>query len=61
MKPLAEPAIAAVERGDIQIVPENRRQEYFQLDEEHPGLDAVAAALVGTPDFPLGIARTASK
>jgi valyl-tRNA synthetase len=29
MKPLAEPAIAAVERGDIQIVPENRRQEYF--------------------------------
>jgi valyl-tRNA synthetase len=30
MKPLAEPAIAAVERGDIQIVPENRRQEYFK-------------------------------
>jgi valyl-tRNA synthetase len=29
MKPLAEPAIAAVEHGDIQIVPENRRQEYF--------------------------------
>jgi valyl-tRNA synthetase len=29
MKPLAEPAIAAVERGDIQIVPENRRTEYF--------------------------------
>src|SRR6266478_2973417 len=29
MKPLAEPAIAAVERGDIHIVPENRRQEYF--------------------------------
>jgi valyl-tRNA synthetase len=29
MKPLAEPAIAAVERGDIQIVPENRRQEFF--------------------------------
>jgi valyl-tRNA synthetase len=29
MKPLAEQAIAAVERGDIQIVPENRRQEYF--------------------------------
>src|SRR5882724_6654613 len=29
MKPLAEPAIAAVGRGDIQIVPENRRQEYF--------------------------------
>jgi valyl-tRNA synthetase len=29
MKPLAEPAIAAVERGDILIVPENRRQEYF--------------------------------
>jgi valyl-tRNA synthetase len=29
MKPLAEPAIAAVERGVILIVPENRRQEYF--------------------------------
>src|SRR5580704_3183751 len=29
MKPLAEPAIAAVERGDIQIVPDNRREEYF--------------------------------
>jgi valyl-tRNA synthetase len=30
MKPLAEPAIAAVERGDITIVPENRRTEYFE-------------------------------
>src|SRR5690242_11292989 len=29
MKPLAEPAIAAVERREIQMVPENRRQEYF--------------------------------
>src|SRR5271169_1770039 len=29
MKPLAEPAIAAVERGDIQIIPENRKEEYF--------------------------------
>src|SRR5260370_4140909 len=29
MKPLAEPAIAAVERGEIQIVPDNRRDEYF--------------------------------
>jgi valyl-tRNA synthetase len=29
MKPLAERAIAAVERGEIQIIPENRRQEYF--------------------------------
>jgi len=29
MKPLAEPAILAVERGDILITPENRRQEYF--------------------------------
>jgi valyl-tRNA synthetase len=29
MKPLAEPALAAVERGDIQIIPENRREEYF--------------------------------
>ena len=29
MKPLAEPAIAAVERNEIRIVPENRREEYF--------------------------------
>ncbi|HVM75259.1 MAG TPA: valine--tRNA ligase [Candidatus Saccharimonadales bacterium] len=29
MKPLAEPAIAVVERGEIQIIPENRREEYF--------------------------------
>src|ERR1700747_2856211 len=29
MKPLAGPAIAVVERGEIQIVPENRRQEYL--------------------------------
>jgi valyl-tRNA synthetase len=29
MKPLAEPAITAVERGEIRIVPENRREEYF--------------------------------
>ncbi len=29
MKPLAAPAIEAVERGDIQIIPENRREEYF--------------------------------
>jgi len=29
MKVLAEPAIAAVERGEIVIVPENRREEYF--------------------------------
>ncbi len=29
MKTLAEPALTAVERGDIQIVPENRRQEYL--------------------------------
>jgi valyl-tRNA synthetase len=29
MKPLAAPAIEAVKRGDIQIIPENRREEYF--------------------------------
>jgi valyl-tRNA synthetase len=29
MKPLAEPAIAAVERGEILVVPDNRREEYF--------------------------------
>jgi valyl-tRNA synthetase len=29
MKTLAEPALVAVERGEIQIIPENRRQEYL--------------------------------
>jgi valyl-tRNA synthetase len=29
MKPLAEPAIAAVERGEILMIPDNRREEYF--------------------------------
>jgi valyl-tRNA synthetase len=29
MKPLAEPAIEAVRRGEILIVPDNRREEYF--------------------------------
>jgi len=29
MKLLAEPAIAAVEQGDIHIVPDNRREEFF--------------------------------
>src|SRR5882762_5576217 len=29
MKPLAEPAIAAVEKGEIHIVPDNRREEFF--------------------------------
>jgi valyl-tRNA synthetase len=29
MKPLAEPAIAAVENGVMRIVPDNRREEYF--------------------------------
>jgi len=29
MKPLAEPAIAAVEHGEIAIIPENRRTEYL--------------------------------
>ncbi len=30
MKPLAEPAIAAVERGEVEIMPDNRRTEYFE-------------------------------
>ncbi|HET8924101.1 MAG TPA: valine--tRNA ligase [Candidatus Acidoferrum sp.] len=29
MKLLAEPAIVAVERGEIRVVPDNRREEYF--------------------------------
>ena len=51
MKPLAEPAIAAVEkRGKkYHIVPGQPAAGIFQLDEEYPRLDAFAAALVGTP------------
>ena len=30
MKPLAEPAIEAVERGDVELMPDNRRTEYFE-------------------------------
>ncbi len=30
MEPLAQPAIAAVERGDIEIIPENWRAVYFE-------------------------------
>jgi valyl-tRNA synthetase len=30
MKPLAEPALATVERGEIEIIPENRRAVYFE-------------------------------
>jgi valyl-tRNA synthetase len=30
MKPLAGPAIAAVERGDVELMPDNRRTEYFE-------------------------------
>ncbi len=30
MKPLAEPAIAAVESGDVELMPDNRRTEYFE-------------------------------
>ncbi|HXR33052.1 MAG TPA: valine--tRNA ligase [Verrucomicrobiae bacterium] len=29
MKPLAEPAITVVERGEIQVTPDNRREEYL--------------------------------
>jgi len=47
MKPLAEPAIAAVERGDNSDCAGKPAARIFQLDEEHPGLDALAAALVG--------------
>jgi len=44
METVGGPAIAAVERGDIQIVPENRRQD-ISTGEEHPGLDALAQLL----------------
>ncbi len=48
-KPLAEPAIAAVEHGRIKFVPENWCEDLFRLDAQHPGLVHLAPALVGSP------------
>ena len=56
MKGLAAPATeggAGDEPGKentIQIVPDNRRQEYPELDGEYSGLDDFSAVVVGTPD-----------
>ena len=48
-KPLAEPAIAAVEDGRVKFVPENWTQDLLRLDAQHPGLVHLAPALVGPP------------
>ena len=45
MKPLAQPAIDAVENGRIRIVP-----EHFTLDAQHQRLDDQSTVMVGTPD-----------
>ena len=56
MKELAAPAIKAVreyepgKENTIQIVPDNRRQEFLNWLRQYTRLDDFAAALVGAPD-----------
>ncbi len=47
MKPLAEPAIAAVERGEVEIHSRPMAQSLFRVDAQHSRLVHLAANLVG--------------
>ena len=47
IKPLAEPAIAAVEDGRTRFVPDNWARTYFEWIDQHPRLVHLAPALVG--------------
>ena len=49
IKPLAAPAIAAVEEGRIRFVPENWTGVYLRVDAQHQGLVHQPPALVGSP------------
>jgi valyl-tRNA synthetase len=53
--PLAEPAIAAVEAGEIRFVPENWSQDLLRVDAQHQGLVHQPPAVVG-PSHP-GLVR----
>ena len=50
IQPLAEPAIAAVENGDMEFVPRAVRKRLLLLDAQHPGLVHLAPAVVGPSD-----------
>ena len=58
IKPLAERAIAAVESGEITIVPENYQHDLSELDEQHPRLVHLAAVVVGTSHSGVDIATS---
>ena len=49
IKPLAAPAIRAVEAGHIRFVPETLVRRLFRVDAQHQGLVHQPAAVVGTP------------
>ena len=48
--PLAEPAIRAVEQGDVVFVPKQLRKHVLRLDARHQGLVHQPPAVVGAPD-----------
>ena len=50
VQPLADKAIAAVEKGETKFVPDNWAKCLFRLDAEHPALVHLAPALVGPSD-----------
>ena len=50
VEPLADKAIAAVEKGETKFVPENWTECLFRLDAQHPALVHFAPALVGPSD-----------
>ena len=47
---LAQPAIEAVETGEIKFVPQAMGEHVFRLDAQHPALVHFAPALVGPSD-----------
>ena len=57
MKPLAEPAMAAVARRLIEVVPENRRTILLNWMRQHSRLVHFAPALVGTSHSHLALRR----
>ena len=50
MKPLAEPAIEAVRRGEIRFVPERFCQAVSAMDGKHPRLVYITSVVVGSSD-----------
>jgi len=50
MKPLAERVMQGYAAGEFHIVPERWNATFEHWDEQHPGLEHLAAAVVGAPD-----------